>query len=71
MLGVRFHAVKSTKIMDSSRLQLRLVQHWIQFMYQFSVALRHLQDSEHRILRSVFSLLASLENYKKLYFHRE
>ena len=57
--------------MDSSRLQLRLVQHRIQFMHQFSVALRHLQDSEHRILRSVFSLLASLENYKKLYFHRE
>ena len=34
-------------------------------------ALRHPQDSEHRVLRSVFSLHVSPENYKKLYFHRE
>ena len=65
VLGVRLHAVKSTKKLDSSRLQLRLVQQRIQLMHQFSGALRHPQGSEHRLLSSVFSLLASPKNYKK------
>ena len=45
VLGVRLHAVKSTKIMDSSRLQLRLVQQRIQFMHQFSVTSSHTEFS--------------------------
>ena len=45
VLGVRLHAVKSAKIMDSSRLQLRLVQQRIQFMHQFSVTSSHTEFS--------------------------
>ena len=40
-------------------------------MRQFSVVLRHQRDSEPRILRSVFYLLPSPENYKKLYSYWE